>query len=90
MAKRSLSRVSCCMFLLLLVSGSLSPLVAQTKERIPGPSSDGASSITVNALSRQIAFVKSFSAVYPCQFRQGQAATGPGTIAVDDLKARGK
>jgi len=90
MARRSLASVSCCMVFLALVSGSMSPLFAQTQERITVPFSERVSSATVNALSRQIAFVRSLSVGYPYQFRQGQGATGAVTVAVDDPKARGK
>lgn len=90
MGKRSLTPVSCCVVFLALLSGLISPLAAQTREKPPGSPSDLVSSTTVRAFLRQIAFVKSFSVGYPYQFRQGRSGAGVGTITVDDLKDPGK
>jgi len=82
MARHSLTPVNCFVLFLALMSGSTSPLMAEPGENTPGRASDRIS-VTVNALSRQIAFVKSFSAEFPHQFRQPEGGTTKGVIAVD-------
>ncbi len=89
MARRSPTPVSC-LVLMALMCGAISPLMAQAREGPCGLPSDTVSSTMVSALARQIAFVKSFSAVYPCQFRQGRKTEVTGTIAVDEIKMQGK
>jgi len=78
------------MVLIALIFGAISPLPAQTQEGSRGLPSNAVSSTMVSALARQVAFVKSFSAAYPYQFRQGQGTAKAGTIAVDEIKTQGK
>lgn len=89
MARHSPTPVSCCMVLIALISGVISPVMAQTQEGSRDLPSNTVSS-TISAFARQIAFVKSFSALYPYQFRQGQKAAKAGTVAVDEIKLQGK
>lgn len=83
MARRSLIPVSCCIALIALICGAGTPasLRALTPEEAGGNPPDIASSVLVNALARQIAFVKSFSVGYPYQYRQKTRGT-----VVDDTR----
>lgn len=90
MARRSRTAVSCCMVLIAMTWGAISPLMAQTREGPRGIPSGIVSSTVVSVLARQIAFVKSFSVGYPYQFRQGKDPAKAGTATVDEIRTQGK
>jgi hypothetical protein len=90
MARRSKTAVSCCATLLVLVWGFISPVVAQAQEGPQGSAPDAAHSYLIRALSRQIAFVRSFSVEYPFQFRQEAGEALTGAPAASDGKVRGE
>ncbi len=90
MARRSQAAINCCAAFLVLVWGSISPLVAQAQDGPEGAVPDARRFPLIRALSRQIAFVRSFSVEYPFQFRQEAGAGVTGAPAATDGKARGK
>ncbi|NLT22895.1 MAG: hypothetical protein GXX82_07595 [Syntrophorhabdus sp.] len=90
MARRSRTAVSCCAALFVLVWGSTSPVMGQVQEGPQGSVPDAGRFSLTRVLSRQIAFVRSFSVEYPSQFRQGSRAAAPGKPAAGDGKARGE
>lgn len=90
MARRSQTAVSCCAAFLVLVWGFISPVVARDQERPQGSVPDTGRLSLTRALSRQIAFVRSFSAEYPSQFRQEATPAVTGAPAAGDGKVRGE
>jgi hypothetical protein len=85
MARRSLMPVSCCITLIALICGAGTVL---TSEEACGNPPDIASSVLVNALARQIAFVKSFSAAYPYQYRQDEPPRKTRSVVADDIRTQ--
>jgi hypothetical protein len=86
MARRSLTRVSCCIALIALICGAGTVLTAEEARDNPP---DIPSSVLVNALARQIAFVKSFSVGYPYQYRQDERPRKTRGVVVDDMRTQG-
>lgn len=87
MARRSLMPASCCIALIALMCGAGTPvsLRAVTAEEARGNPPDIAPSVLVNALARQIAFVKSFSVGYPYQYRQDGPPGKTLSVEADDI-----
>lgn len=90
MARRSKTAVSCFTTLLVLVWGFMSPVVARAQEGPQGSAPDIGHFYVIRALSRQIAFVRSFSVEYPFQFRQEAGEVLTVAPAASDGKARGE
>ena len=90
MARRSLMTVSCCIALIALICGAGTPvpLWGLTPEEACGDPPGIASSVLVNALARQIAFVKSFSVSYPYQYRQDEPPRKTRGVVVDDMRTQ--
>lgn len=66
----------------------LVPPCAWAGELSAGASSKSAPAVMVNALAREIAFVRSFSASYPCQFGKRKGDRGKkNAVAVEDMGA---
>lgn len=87
MVRRSRTAVSCCAALFVLVWGPMSPLLGQVHEGPQGSVPDAGRFSLTRVLSRQVAFVRSFSVEYPSQFRQEAGAAAPGKPAAGDGKA---
>ncbi len=85
MARRSLMPVSCCIALIALTCGAGTVLTAEETRANPP---DIASSVLVNALARQIAFVKSFSVGYPYQYRQDEPPQKTRSVVVEDIRTQ--
>jgi len=92
MARHSLMPVSCCIALIVFicVAGTPASLRALTSEEARGNPPDIASSVLVNALARQIAFVKSFSVGYPYQYREDEPPRKTRSAVVDDTRTQRK
>lgn len=78
MAKHSRTLTNLCITLFLPVVWAVSA-GAETEEKQKNVFPKYSSSNILSTLSREIAFVRSFSASYPCQFRQG--LQDPGRVA---------
>ncbi len=90
MARHSRMIISFCIAFFILTA-HLAAVRAEAGETPGNASSKGTSSEMVNVLAREIAFARSFSVSYPCQYQQEQR--GPkeaGAITIDDIRTQNR